>query len=89
MTRFYRYSKVLPASWASPLINGDYTGCTDEEEREIAAFLRVYPDFGLPTTADEDDEFGRNDWDNSLGPTTRYHWLLTRPARRIVRKVKQ
>lgn len=36
----------LPAHWASPLINGDYTGCTDTEEREINAWLRDNPHYG-------------------------------------------
>lgn len=30
----------LPAYWACALINGDYTGLSDEEEKEINNFLK-------------------------------------------------
>lgn len=30
----------LPAYWACALINGDYTGLSDEEEMEINNFLK-------------------------------------------------
>jgi hypothetical protein len=30
----------LPVYWACALINGDYTGLSDEEEREINNFLK-------------------------------------------------
>ena len=36
----------LPAKWASALINGDYSGCSDAEEKEINEWLRNNPHYG-------------------------------------------
>ena len=38
--------ELLPSHWACPLINGDYTGCSDEDEKEIAAWLDAHPEYG-------------------------------------------
>ena len=35
----------LPAHWASALINGDYSGRTDEEQKAIDAFIAENPHF--------------------------------------------
>jgi len=37
--KFEEYKYILPAFWASPLINDDYTGLSDEEETELNTFL--------------------------------------------------
>ena len=38
-TKIHTENVTLPAHWASALINGDYSGCTDSEEKEINSFL--------------------------------------------------
>lgn len=35
---------TLPAFWASALINGDYTGLSDEDEAELEAWLESESD---------------------------------------------
>ena len=57
---------TLPAYWASALINGDYSGCTDEEEKEINAFLDGHPELGGALDCSEAEFSHYNDWD-SLG----------------------
>jgi hypothetical protein len=36
----------LPAHYASPLINGDFSGCSGAEEKEINQWLRDNPHYG-------------------------------------------
>jgi hypothetical protein len=37
---------VLPSYWASALVNGDFSGCEDEDEQEIKDWLdRVKPGY--------------------------------------------
>ena len=38
--------ELLPSHWACPLINGDYTGCSDEDEKEITSWLDAHPEYG-------------------------------------------
>lgn len=40
----------LPVYWACALINGDYTGLSDEEEREINNFLEQAEGWIQPVT---------------------------------------
>lgn len=58
---------TLPAYWACPLINGDYSGCTDEEEAEINAFLASRTDLGGALSCGDEEEFARNDWNSQYG----------------------
>lgn len=44
---------VLPAHWASALINGDYSGCADTEENEIKAWLKDFSFYGPCLTCSE------------------------------------
>lgn len=57
----------LPAYWACALINGDYTGLSDEEEKEINNFLKQAE--GYPVDVDwETEGFYRcNDANNIAG----------------------
>lgn len=50
----------LPVYWACALINGDYTGLSDEEEREINNFLEQAE--GYPVDVDLETE-GFYRWD--------------------------
>lgn len=36
----------LPAHWASALINGDYSGCSDVEQKEINDWINDNPHYG-------------------------------------------
>lgn len=51
----------LPSYWACPLINGDYTGFTDEECEEIKRFLEKVD--GCPVDVDWETEgfYAHND----------------------------
>jgi hypothetical protein len=57
----------LPAYWACALINGDYTGLSDEEEREIKNFLEQVK--GGPVDVDWETEgfYRYNDANNIAG----------------------
>lgn len=57
----------LPAYWDCALINGDYTGLSDEEEKEINNFLKQAE--GYPVDVDwETEGFYRcNDANNIAG----------------------
>jgi hypothetical protein len=51
---------TLPAHWASPLVNGDYSGCSLEDEQQINDWLADYPHLGsCLTCSDGDGEFLR------------------------------
>lgn len=43
---------LLPQYWASALINDDYSGLDDEEERKVRNFLEIVP--GYPIGVDWD-----------------------------------
>lgn len=53
---------LLPAHWASALINGDYSGCEDAEETEINEWLAANPQLGGCYSCSDEPEFRtRND----------------------------
>lgn len=37
---------TLPAQWASALINGDFSGCSEAEEKQINSWIRDNPHYG-------------------------------------------
>ncbi len=49
----------LPAHWACPLINGDFSGCTEAECQEISDFLADNPQFGGCFSCADYPEIGR------------------------------
>lgn len=57
----------LPSHWAPALINGDYTGYDDSEEREIRNFLRKNRDAHGITADVKDLGFKRTNDANRLG----------------------
>lgn len=50
---------ILPAYWASALINGDYSGCEDSEEKEINEFLADNPHYGECRSYSDYPDIGR------------------------------
>lgn len=55
---------TLPAHWASALINGDYSGLTDEECADIDAFISNNPHLGCCLSCSDYPKFRRfYDWD--------------------------
>ena len=57
----------LPSHWASALINGDYTGYSEEEEEEIKEFLKNNPMAHWITGEVEDLGFKHKNDANDLG----------------------
>lgn len=55
---------VLPAHWASAIINDDYSGYTDEEAMEIEDFCK---DLGPCVDVTDEEEFGWTNDANGLG----------------------
>jgi len=50
--KFTEYT--LPAFWASALINGDYTGLSDEDEKALTAWLEAEKPGWCVTCSDEE-----------------------------------
>lgn len=46
---------TLPSHWAIPLINGDYSGCSRQDERDITAWLRDNPHLSIVGCNDDTD----------------------------------
>jgi hypothetical protein len=42
----YTENEILPAYWASALINGDTSGLEDDEEAELDAWIAAHPYYG-------------------------------------------
>lgn len=61
MAKIQTISVKLPAHWASALVNGDYSGLTDAEEKEINDFLTENPHFGPCFSCGDYAEIGRYD----------------------------
>lgn len=43
---------TLPAHWASALINGDYSGCTNAEKHEIDTWVKFNPHLSIVSCSD-------------------------------------
>lgn len=60
MAKFEEYEYRLPAQWASAIINDDYSGCDNDEEKEIREFRKkIIEEHGSEhtlTLADMDQE---------------------------------
>ena len=54
--KIYTENVTLPAHWASALINSDYSGCTDSEEKAINSFLADNPQYGGCLSCSENSE---------------------------------
>lgn len=65
---------VLPAHWASALINDDYSGYTDEEAMEIKGFCK---DLNPCINVTDEEEFRcRNDANNLGGAVATFHFQV-------------
>ena len=53
MAKFESYEATLPSCWASALVNGDRTGMTDEDEKELDRVLELNPEWALPVGCEE------------------------------------
>lgn len=74
MIRQIRY--LLPTYWACALINDDYTGLTDEEEKEIEDFLKTAQ--GSPVDVDFKTQgfYYCNDADTLPGECAEYIFFI-------------
>lgn len=45
----------LPEHWACPLINGDYSGCSRQDERDINAWIRDNPHLSVVSCGEDAD----------------------------------
>ena len=59
MAKIQTISVKLPAYWASALVNGDFSGLSDVEEKEINDFLTENPHLGPCFSCGEYAEIGR------------------------------
>ena len=59
MKKMHTENAVLPAYWASALVNGDTSGLTDEDAQDVARFLEDNPHFGECLYCSETPEFAR------------------------------
>ena len=67
--------ELLPSHWACPLINGDYTGCSDEDEKEITAWLDAHPEYG---ECHEVEDYGPGRFDGLICDLSRYTFPVVR-----------
>lgn len=67
---------LLPTYWACALINGDYTGLTEEEIKTIEGFLKTVE--GSPVSIDFETEgfFRHNDAGTLPGNCVEYTFLI-------------
>ena len=61
--------ELLPSHWACPLVNGDYSGCIDEDEKEIMSWLDAHPEYG--DCVDVED-YGLGRFDGMICDLSRY-----------------
>lgn len=69
--------ELLPSHWACPLVNGDYSGCNDEDEKEITSWLDAHPEYG--DCVDVED-YGLGRFDGLICDLSRYTFPVARPA---------
>ena len=69
--------ELLPSHWACPLVNGDYTGCSDEDEKEIMGWLGAHPEYG--DCVDVED-YGLGRFDGLICDLSRYTCPVMQPA---------
>ncbi len=70
----------LPIYWASALINDDYTGLSDEEEKQIKDFLETAE--GRPVSVDFETEgfYRHNDAGTLPGNCAEFIFLMDEPT---------
>lgn len=67
---------LLPSYWACALINGDYTGLSEEDKKEIENFLKTAE--GSPASVDFETEgfYRHNDAGTLPGNCVEYTFLI-------------
>lgn len=67
---------LLPVYWACALVNDDYTGLSDEEEKQIKDFLKTTE--GHPVSVDFETEgfYRHNDAGTLSGNCAEYTFLI-------------
>ena len=69
--------ELLPSHWACPLINDDYTGCSDEDEKEITSWLDAHPEYGGCVDV---EDYGLGRFDGLICDLSRYTFPVVQPA---------
>ena len=69
--------ELLPSHWACPLINDDYTGCSDEDEKEITNWLDAHPEYGGCVDV---EDYGLGRFDGLICDLSRYTFPVVQPA---------
>ena len=69
--------ELLPSYWACPLVNGDYTGCSDEEDKEIMNWLDAHPEYGGCVDV---EDYGIGRFDGLTCDLSRYTFPVVQPA---------
>ena len=57
----------LPVYWAGALVNGDYTGLSDEEEQEINNFLKQTDGYPVSVEWETEGFYSHNDANSIAG----------------------
>lgn len=70
----------LPAYWASALVNGDYSGCDDADERAIDNWLAAHPELGGAIDCSEAWFSWSNDANNLGGDVCNFTFPVLEPA---------
>lgn len=52
-TKLETYAATLPSHWASALINGDRSGMSDEDEKELDRVLELNPQWNMPVDCED------------------------------------
>lgn len=65
----------LPVYWTCALINGDYTGLSDEEEREINNFLEQAEGYPIDVDMGTEGFYRCNDANNTAGDCADFIFL--------------
>ena len=57
----YTFTLWLPEFWASALINGDFSGLNDDDEKALRRWIKHHPpQFSNPTDVSDMREFRKN-----------------------------
>lgn len=66
-------TRILPTHWACPLINGDYSGLSDDEAQELDDYLASEPTLAECIDVGEEHWFShRNDAGTLAGDVAEY-----------------
>lgn len=79
MVRFLKHTYTLPSYWAPALMNGDYTGLSDEEVSEVndcIEWICSHLGWAECVNVSEEEWFATsNDWDSTAGDVMEYTFI--------------